>query len=132
MNTNALPRWRQRLDKELAFRRDFSAMDESAWRELLKTRRVTSSNHDTVLSLDWPHFCAYSTRACGGTEGWCYTFQGNQASKLHNRHAAMVDVLARKFPWLFGESVAGEVHAAVAEGLLPYPNLRYGGSGEVI
>jgi hypothetical protein len=64
--------------------------------------------------------------------GWCYTFQGNQAGKLHNRHAAMVDVLARGYPRLFGETVLSEVMDAVDRGLLPYPNIRYSGSGEVI
>jgi hypothetical protein len=127
-----LPRWRQRLEKELAFRSEFVALNEGDWRALLQNRRITSSNHDTVLSLDWPHFCGYATQACGGPEGWCYTFQGNQAGKLHNRHAAMVDVLARAYPNLFGESVLVEVEDAVKRGLLPYPNIRYSGSGEVI
>lgn len=126
------PRWRVRLDKELAFRRDFEDLDENAWLALLKNRRVTSSNYDTVLSLDWPHFCTSATSACGGPQGWCYTFQGNQAGKLHNRHAAMVDVLARNFPEIFGEHVAAEVQIVANEGRIPYPNLRYSGSGEVI
>lgn len=126
------PRWRRRLDKELVFRADFETLDEKAWRSLLKNRRVTSSNYDTVLSLDWPHFCANATPACGGPEGWCYTFQGNQAGQLHNRHAAMVDVLARTFPDVFGEHVAAEVQTVVDEGKMPYPNLRYSGSGEVV
>ena len=126
------PRWRQRLEKELAFHPEFDDLDETAWRALLKTRRVASSNNDTVLSLDWPHFCAHATPACGGPQGWCYTFQGNQAGKLHNRHAAMVDVLARNFPALFAEQVTAEVSAAVKAGMLPYPNIRYSGSGEVV
>jgi hypothetical protein len=126
------PRWRKRLDKELAFRSEFEHLDEQSWRALLKTRRVTSSNHDTVLSLDWPHFCANATPACGGPQGWCYTFQGNQAGKLHNRHAAMVDTLARRFPGLFAKQVAAEVEAVVQAGMMHYPNLRYSGSGEVV
>lgn len=132
MTTDPIPRWRQRLEKELAFRPEFDDLDETAWRALLKKRRVASSNNDTVLSLDWPHFCAHSTPACGGPQGWCYTFQGNQAGKLHNRHAAMVDVLARNFPVIFAEQVTAEVNAAVQAGLMPYPNLRYSGSGEVV
>ena len=132
MGAKPLPRWQQRLDKELAFRPEFSELDEPSWRNLLKGRRVASSNHDTVLSLDWPHFCAQATPACGGPQGWCYTFQGNQAGRLHNRHAAMVDVLARNFPELFAERLAAEVGAAVKAGLMPYPNLRYSGSGEVV
>jgi hypothetical protein len=126
-----LPRWRQRLEKELAFRSEFVDLNEGDWQKLLQKRRIASSNHDTVLSLDWPHFCGHATQACGGIEGWCYTFQGNQAGKLHNRHAAMVDVLARAFPTLFAEAVLAEVIEAVEKGLLPYPNIRYSGSGEV-
>ena len=126
-----LPRWRQRLEKELAFRSEFVDLNEGDWQKLLQKRRIASSNHDTVLSLDWPHFCGHATQACGGIEGWCYTFQGNQAGKLHNRHAAMVDVLARGFPTLFAKAVLAEVIEAVEKGLLPYPNIRYSGSGEV-
>jgi hypothetical protein len=125
-------RWRQRLAKELSFREDFRQLDVDGWRALLLKRSVTSKNHDTVLSLDWPHYCAFATSACGGPEGWCYTFQGNQASKLHNRHAAMVDVLASTQPLLFAEAVEREVKQAVDRGLLPYPNIRFAGSGEVI
>jgi hypothetical protein len=127
-----LPRWSRRLEKELAFRPEFSHLDEQAWRQLLKNRRVASTNHDTVLSLDWPHFCHHATAACGGIDGWCYTFQGNQAGRLHNRHAAMVDVLARQWPQLFAEVVTAEVFEAVKNGMLPYPNLRYSGSGELV
>ena len=125
-------RWRKRLAKELAFRQEFEHLDQAGWKLLLATRSVTSKNHDTVLSLDWPHYCAFATEACGGPEGWCYTFQGNQASMLHNRHAAMVDALASKHPTIFGEAVAREVGKAVDNGLLPYPNLRFAGSGEVV
>jgi hypothetical protein len=132
MGAKHLPRWQQRLDKELAFRPEFAELDELSWRDLLKSRRVASSNHDTVLSLDWPHFCAQATPACGGPQGWCYTFQGNQAGRLHNRHAAMVDMLARKFPELFVERVTAEVSEAVNAGLMQYANLRYSGSGEVV
>jgi hypothetical protein len=126
------PRWRQRLKKELAFRPAFEDLDQKAWEQLLRKRRITSTNHDTVLSLDWPHFCSHATPACGGREGWCYTFQGNQATKLHNRHVAMVDVLARRFPRLFAERVESEVRQTVADGLMKYANLRYSGSGEVV
>lgn len=132
MGAKLLPRWQQRLDKELVYRPEFAELDEPSWRDLLKTRRVASSNHDTVLSLDWPHFCAHATPACGGPQGWCYTFQGNQAGKLHNRHAAMVDVLARNYPELFAEQITAEVGAALNAGLMLYANLRYSGSGEVV
>lgn len=132
MTAAPVPRWRQRLNKELAFRAEFIELDQAAWRTLLSARRVTSFNHDTVLSLDWPHYCAHATTNCGGPQGWCYTFQGNQAGRAHNRHAAMVDALARRFPDVFADQVAAEVNAAVNAGLMPYANLRYSGSGEVV
>ena len=125
-------RWRKRLSKERAFEPEFATLSEAGWRNILKgSRRVTSSNHDTVLSIDWPHYCAWATEACGGANGWCYTFQGRQATQQHNRHAAMVDVLATRFPLLFGERVALEVQKAVALGLIPYSNIRFSGSGEM-
>jgi len=132
MESKPTPRWRQRLDKELAYRPEFENLNEKEWKTLLLDRNVTSTNNDTVLALDWPHFCAHSTPSCGGPQGWCYTFQGNQAGKLHNRHAAMVDILARNFPAIFADKVEEEVNAALAGGLIPYKNLRYSGSGELV
>jgi hypothetical protein len=44
----------------------------------------------------------------------------------------LVDTLARNFPQIFGELVAREVYKAVDDGQIPYPNLRYSGSGEVV
>lgn len=126
------PRWRNRLEKELIFCPEFESLDANGWEKLLRTRSVTSQNHDTVLSLDWPHYCAHATEACGGPEGWCYTFQGRQAGRLHNRHAAMVDTLARREPALFARHVQAEVEKAVAKGDMSYPNLRVSGSGELI
>lgn len=128
----ALPRWRIRLAKELQYSAEFDSLDEESWAELLRTRSVTSQNHDTALSLDWPHYCAFSTQACGGPKGWCYTFQGNQASAAHNRHAAMIDRLAVRQPLLFAHAVHREVERAVKTGALSYPNLRLAGSGETI
>ena len=128
----AVPRWRKRLEKERAFVRDFDSLSPTEWRELLRTRTVTSANHDTFLSLDWPHYCANATAACGGPNGWCYTFQGRQATSLHNRHAAMVDVLARQDPALFAEHVYAEVNRAVVAGHMPYRNIRFSGSGEMV
>lgn len=125
-------RWRKRLEKELAFRQEFERLSVESWKAILSMRSITSTNHDTVLSLDWPHYCVNATVACGGAQGWCYTFQGKQASMLHNRHAAMVDVLASQEPMLFAEVVEVEVRRAVKQGRLPYPNLRFSGSGEVI
>jgi hypothetical protein len=125
------PRWRLRLEKELQHRVEFSGLTQEEWLRILRTRRVTSSNHDTVLAIDWPHFCRASTEACGGVAGWCYTFQGAQANSAHNRHVAMVDVLAREHPELFASQVVKEVDEAVDAGRMPYRNLRYSGSGEV-
>jgi hypothetical protein len=124
-------RWRIRLEKELAHRFEFDSLGEQAWIDLLRRRRVTSSNHDTVVALDWPHYCTHATTLCGGTNGWCYTFQGHQAGANHNRRTAMVDSLARHFPKLFADAVAREVSGLVANGKLPYANLRYSGSGEL-
>lgn len=130
MSTEAILRWKKRLSKELSYTNEFMALSEEDWINLLKKRHVTSSNQDTVLALDWPHYCGNATKACGGSQGWCYTFQGNQATKVHDRHVAMVDVLARKHPHLFAQKVASEVHKSVESGEMKYPNIRYSGSGE--
>ena len=129
--SNTPARWRRRLEKERSYLGEFEHLTLLEWRDLLKKRKVTSSNHDTVLSLDWPHYCAHATVACGGPEGWCYTFQGRQATALHNRHAAMVDVLAKTHPALFAERVLAEVEKAVTDGEIPYKNIRFSGSGEM-
>lgn len=129
---DAVPRWRARLEKELNYSVEFDTLDAEGWVALLRVRSITSRNHDTVLSLDWPHYCAHSTPACGGPQGWCYTFQGNQASAAHNRHAAMIDRLAVRHPLLFARAVHREVEKAVRIGELSYPNLRLAGSGETI
>jgi hypothetical protein len=131
MKSNAVLRWKKRLEKERAHFSEFELLNEDEWKRLLKQRRITSSNQDTVIALDWPHYCAQSTNACGGEKGWCYTFQGNQATKLHDRHVAMVDTLARKHPKLFAEKVTEEVTESVVADQIAYPNLRYSGSGEV-
>jgi len=57
---------------------------------------------------------------------------GESGRKTHNRHAAMVDVLATTEPILFGEIVELEVRRAVERGMLTYPNIRYSGSGEIV
>jgi len=126
-----IPKWRRLLKKELEARSQFSSLSLNEWRSLLKARSVCSNNHDTVLSLDWPHYCARATEGCGGTRGWCYTFTGPQAGEKHIRKVAMVDALASFQPTLFSEVVVLEVERAVHKGKLPYPNLRYSGSGEV-
>jgi hypothetical protein len=124
-------RWRIRLEKELYYKSHFDALSESEWRKLLRRNGITSSNHDTVLAIDWPHYCSHATTNCGGAKGWCYTFQGYQASAAHNRRVAMTDSLARNFPELFADQAAKEVDECLHKGLIPYRNLRYSGSGEL-
>ena len=103
MDKRESPRWKRRLELELSYQNEFLDLDGPSWTKFVTSRRVTSRNHDTVLSLDWPH-------------------------KL----VARVDVLARKEPRLFSDLVVQEVSDAVRAELLPYPNLRYSGSGEVV
>jgi hypothetical protein len=129
--TEETPKWQTRLAKERAYVSSFEGMTEAQWRVLMHGQTLLSSNRDTVVALDWPHYCIDSTAACGGPRGYCYTFQGHQAKPNHDRHVALVDVLARSHPQLFGELVCEEVGALVAKGTLPYPNLRYSGSGEL-
>jgi hypothetical protein len=124
------PRWARKLKRELAVGRKYSGFSESEWQDELVGKRITSSNHDTYLALDWPHYCYAATVACGGANGWCYTFQGHQASRSHESRVALVDALAREAPTLFAQTVVHEVMEAVSQGHLPYPNLRYSGSGE--
>ena len=126
-----VPKWRRMLEKEMAERSAFEGLSELEWLKVLRGRGITSANHDTVLSLDWPHFCATATEACGGAKGWCYTFTGLQAGGSHVRKVAMVDALAVEWPGLFAKTVVAEVGRAVASGAIPYPNLRYSGSGEL-
>jgi hypothetical protein len=124
------PKWRTRLAKERQYLPSFEGLTATEWRKLVHSQSLLSTNHDTVVALDWPHYCTNATTACGGSNGYCYTFQGHQASSNHDRHVARVDALAREHPALFGELVYDEVTKLVAKGLLPYPNLRYSGSGE--
>jgi hypothetical protein len=127
----AQPKWEVRLARERTASAEFAGWTEPQWRAALLTWRVTSANHDTGLALDWPHYCLHATDLCGGPAGWCYTFQGNQAWKNHDRKVVMVDILARTQRQLFADLVTREVHEAVGEGVLAYPNLRYSGSGEM-
>jgi hypothetical protein len=124
-------RWEAMLSRELKARQKFECFDEADWRRQCNKSRVTSSNHDTVLSLDWPHYCLGATEGCGGPQGWCYTFHGYIASPAHARRVAFVDALASLQPIIFAECVASEVSAAVKLQKIPYPNARYSGSGEM-
>jgi hypothetical protein len=128
---DASSKWRKALKRELAYAAEFSELTRAEWLILVCSRPVTSDNHDTVLSLDWPHYCASATEACGGARGYCYTFNGLQNLANHGRKVAMVDVLATAYPDLFAKIVVDEVSGAVRAGRMPYPNLRYSGSGEL-
>lgn len=125
-----MARWKKHLRKELGYQREFTGLDVSAWRALLRKSHITSQNHDTFIAIDWPHYCSHASVNCGGAKGWCYTFQGFQASNSHARKVAMNDVLAREQPELFAEVVSEEVFAATADKNLAYPNIRFSGSGE--
>lgn len=120
-----------RLDQEMAHKHQFDSLSKVEWQSLLTKRKVCSTNHDTGLCLDFPHFCSEATTGCGGPEGWCYTFQGHQSSAAHHEKVMMVDQLAAAFPGLFGDAVAKEVREACARQLLAYPNVRVSGSGEI-
>lgn len=124
-------KWRRTLTNEISFRQQFDALSRDECLTLVQHSTLTSSNHDTVVSLDWPHYCGGATEGCGGPSGWCYTFGGHQASVAHVRKVAMVDSLARTVPEAFAEKVVQEVTSLVLRNKLPYPNLRYSGSGEL-
>lgn len=123
-------RWKYRLKKESSYNDFFNSLDLNNFLLFIQKKRLTSQNHDTGLAIDWPHFCLHATTACGGKNGYCYTFSGFQATKAHDQHVAMVDSFARRFPEYFAEKVAKEVTQGVCEGKLSSKNLRYSGSGE--
>lgn len=124
-------KWMARLEKELAHKSKFDNLSHQDWLSILRTRKVCSTNFDTGLCLDFPHYCSDATSGCGGEHGWCYTFQGRQSSASHNEKVMLVDQLAISHPSLFGDAVAGEVMAACRTKILPYPNIRVSGSGEI-
>ena len=127
----SIPKWEKRLVLELKFRELFTEFSLVDWEAYLRSHKITSYNHDTLVSLDLPHYCQGATVACGGPQGWCYTFQGRQATKNHHIKVAMVDMVARQYPDLFADKAADEVNKLVQKKMLNYPNLRYSGSGEV-
>ena len=124
-------KWKTFLRSELQFQTQMRKWSEGRWREELRQRHLLSQNHDTFVSLDWPHYCSGATEACGGERGWCYTFSGSQASEKHREKVAYVDYVARKYPNVFAERVIEEINNHVLKGRLPYPNLRFSGSGEM-
>lgn len=129
---NVKDKWKQRLRLELGLADEFKGLTADEWRKKLSRRRLVSDNYDTVISLDWPHYCGHATKGCGGPEGWCYTLGGqiggNQPRSLR---AAMTDRLARDYPEVFAEVVYQEILLFTKNDKLAYPNIRFSGSGEV-
>jgi len=131
MSATNTPKWRRRLKVELAVQRRIDvALSDDELRARLR-RGVLSLNHDTVVSLDWPHYCSFATEACGGKRGWCYTLSGHHVTDAHAEKVAINDLAAHRCPEALAEQVVLEVTALVKKGSLPYPNLRFSGSGEV-
>lgn len=124
-------KWRRRLDLELRHSASFEELTPQQWRLLLRRHRMTCSNFDTVISLDWPHYCYSATTACGGPSGWCYTIQGRHAAASHHRKVALADAAARCIPDVFVERVVDELNEALHRGAISDLNLRYSGSGEM-
>lgn len=129
---SGLKKWKIRLGEELSLRESFDGWNSDQWRQKLKTTNLLSDNYDTVVSLDWPHYCGGATKGCGGKDGWCYTLGGQLGGGAkRSKRAAMTDSLARHHPDLFGEIVATEIGKLVSMQEIQYPNLRFSGSGEV-
>lgn len=131
MNQGAVPKWKSRLATEREYIRAFERLNEHRLHETGRDGSILSSNHDTVITLDWPHYCSYATEACGGPQGWCYTFAGFHVTPAQARKVALNDVLARRAPRLLADLVSREVMEAVRQRRIRYPNLRFSGSGEV-
>lgn len=129
--SKSAPKWKLRLALELGYREQLEQLTDQEIELEVRRRGILSSNYDTVASIDWPHYCGSSTEGCGGSHGWCYTFAGHRASAAQSRKVALVDLVARRLPELFGELVALEVRDLVRRGRLRYPNVRYSGSGEL-
>jgi hypothetical protein len=125
-------KWRRRLAEELDLAARFEQWSIEEWQSYIASRDILNANYDTVVALDWPHYCGGATEGCGGSKGWCYTLAGNVGGgRARSMRAAATDQLARQFPSLFADAVASEVFAHVEAGRMPYANLRFSGSGEV-
>jgi hypothetical protein len=127
----AIAKWQARQEQELAQAGRFTDMDDAELSDVIARMKITSTNFDTVVSLDFPHYCVGATEGCGGRNGWCYTFQGRLALVAHHRKVALIDVASRRLPEKLAAKVVREVFDLVSSGSLPYPNLRFSGSGEV-
>lgn len=127
----AAPKWIRRLEEELAYRAQFEMLTLRELERELGATPLLSENHDTVVSIDVPHYCGGATPACGGPRGWCYTFFGSSIAAGRARKAALVDVYAERHPNAFADRVVVEVRELVRRGLLRYFNVRFAGSGEL-
>jgi hypothetical protein len=125
-------KWKLRLKLELDMGSEFKGLKADEWNLKLSRKRLVNDNYDTVISLDWPHYCSHATKGCGGPNGWCYTLGGQiGGNKARSLRAAMTDRLARDYPDVFAEIVHKEILQFVKNKKINYPNIRFSGSGEV-
>ena len=124
-------KWKRYLIKELQYERKFRYLNINRLEKIIKRTGLLSKNHDTFLSLDWPHYCKYATDGCGGKNGWCYTFFGNQATQTKLQKVALVDFISTKYPEYFAEKVEKELSVFINKGKIRYKNIRFSGYGEI-
>jgi len=124
-------KWKKRLKRELAFHKEFEDLSIQEINERISQTKLLSDNYDTVCSLDLPHYCSGATSSCGGEQGWCYTFQGFQSLDNHLRKTSFLDFCIKFHLGSVVHKILGELSVLVDKKLIPYPNLRYSGSGEL-
>jgi len=129
--TRTSAKWQRLLKREIAHSQSLKHLSRDEVLDRVKKQGILSTNFDTVISLDFPHYCVGATEGCGGSKGWCYTFQGFQSLSAHSSKVGFVDYCIRTYPDIVVNSVVEEVQEFVKKGQLPYPNLRFSGSGEV-
>ena len=127
-----VPKWKRRLDVELSFAVQYAKLSLKELEAIIIDHTITSENHDTVLALDFPHYCYSASVGCGGARGWCYTFQGHQSFSAHHRKVALIDAASKNAPHALARKCVSEIKTAVTAGRLSYPNIRFSGSGEVM
>jgi len=125
-----MQKWKLKLKEEMAESKPISDLSNKELELLIHRKTILSSNYDTVLALDFPHYCSKATLGCGGEKGWCYTFGGHQAGPSHAKKVALVDVASKRIPKILVNKILREIEAATHKKRLPYPNLRISGSGE--
>lgn len=124
-------KWKMRLQRELRFHKEFKSVSFDEMIERISKTRFLSDNYDTVCSLDLPHYCSGATSSCGGEEGWCYTFQGFQSLESHLKKTSFLDFCIKYHLDSVLSKILDEIKVLVDKKLIPYPNLRYSGSGEL-